>query len=238
MSRESLLAHTFVELADTLVGDYDILDFLYLLCDRANDLLDATAAGVLLTDEQGTLRLATASNERMRVLELFEMQHEEGPCHDAYVKGEQVTRPALRGAENEWPTFVPLALKEGFESVFAFPLRLRDRRIGALNVFRKTAGTFDEDDVVLGQALADVATVGILQERLLRQSGDVVGQLQGALDSRVVLEQAKGMIAQGSGIEVGEAFARLRTYARNHNRVLREVAADVIEGRLPLEALT
>lgn len=238
MSRESLLVHTFVELADTLVHDYEVLDFLYLLCDRANELLDGSAAGVLLTDDRGTLRLATASNERMRVLELFEMQHEEGPCHDAYVNGEQVTRPALRGSEGEWPTFVPLALKEGFESVFAFPLRLRDRRIGALNVFREKAGTFDEDDVVVGQALADVATVGILHERLLRQSSDVVGQLQGALNSRVVLEQAKGMVAQGSDIEVGEAFTRLRTYARNHNRVLREVAADVIEGRLPLEALT
>lgn len=238
MSRESLLVRTFVELTDTLVRDYEVLDFLYLLCDRANDLLGGSAAGVMLTDDQDRLRLATASSERMRVLELFEMQREEGPCHDAYREGKQVTHPDLDSAAQQWPTFVPLAVQEGFHAVFAFPLRLRNQRIGALNVFRGSAGPFREDDVVVGQALADVATVGILHERLLRQSSDVVAQLQEALDSRVVLEQAKGMVAQESDIDVGEAFTRLRAYARNHNRVLREVATDIIEGRLAIDALT
>lgn len=238
MARETLLVRTFVELTDTLVNDYDLLDFLYLLCDRAIELLGGAAAGVLLTDEHGSLRLATASSERMRILELFEMQNEEGPCHDAYVQGTQVTRPDLASIEEEWPAFVPRALEEGFRSVYAFPLRLRDQRIGALNVFRKETGQFAQDDVAVGQALADVATVGILHERLLRQSSEVAGQLQGALDSRVILEQAKGMIAQASNVEVGEAFALMRAYARSGNRVLREVARDIVEGRLSVKELT
>lgn len=237
ISREGRLVQVFVELADTLVQDYEPLDFLDMLCDRVVELLDVSAAGVLLADEQGTLRVVAASSERVRALELFEMQHAEGPCLDAYRSGEQVVEADLAAEAGRWRRFVPQALGCGYRAVFAFPLRLRGQRIGALNAFRETPGPFPPADILVGQAMADIAAVGILQERALSGAERLSEQLQGALHSRVLIEQAKGILAERHGIDPDVAFEVVRRYARSHNRSLRDVARDVVEGRLSADEL-
>ncbi len=233
MTREAQLARAFVGLADTLVSHYDVTDFLYLLCDRCAEVLAVDAAGVLVSDENGRLRLTSASNERMQVLELFEMQRLEGPCFDAYQSGAQVVDPELGSKSGQWPDFAQKAVAAGFRAVYAFPLRLRDDRIGALNLFREEPGSFDDDDVAAAQALADVATIGILQERAVSEAQTRARHLQEALSSRVVIEQAKGIVAERRGIDLEQAFERLRAHARGHNLRLRAVCQDVVDGTLP-----
>ncbi len=233
MTREAELARTFVGLADTLVSDYDVTDFLYLLCDRCAEVLAVDAAGVMVSDEEGRLRLTSASNERMQVLELFEMQRLEGPCFDAYHSGAQVVHQELGSTSGKWPDFSQKAVAAGFRAVYAFPLRLRDDRIGALNLFREDPGSFDADDVAAAQALADVATIGILQERAVAEARTRARHLQEALSSRVVIEQAKGIVSERRGIDLEQAFQRLRAHARGHNLRLRAVCQDVVDGALP-----
>ena len=233
MEREASLARAFVELADTLVNDYEVADFLYMLCDRANQVLSVDAVGVLVTDETGALRLSAASTEEMRVLELFEVQQRQGPCYDAFENGNQIAEGDVQAAEDRWPEFVPKALTRGFKSVHAFPLRLRNERIGALNMFRYERGAFDDRDVQAGQALADVATIGILQERAVREERGRAKQLQHALDSRVLIEQAKGVLAARMGLEMNEAFNLIRRHARDNNTRIRLVCRDVIDEKWP-----
>jgi GAF domain-containing protein len=230
--REGRLVRAFVDLADTLVGDYDVGDFLHVLCERCVEIFDFDAVGVLLLGEHEQLRLTAASSEQLRVLELFEIQQEEGPCQDAYQTGAQVTQHDLRQADERWPRFAPAALDAGFRSVYAFPLRWRDDRIGALNMFRAEPGPFDELDIAAAQALADVAAIGILQQRALAEAKLRAEQLQHALNSRVVIEQAKGVIAERLGIDPEEAFERLRRHARNNQRRLHDSARMVVEGKV------
>lgn len=231
MERERQLAETFVVLADTLVSGYEVEDFLHTLAERSAAVVGAAAVGVLLADEDGTLRLASASTDEMEALELLEMQQEQGPCWEAYRHGEQVIETDLQNARDRWPTFTPQALELGFGSVHAFPLKLRGRTLGALNVFFERPGRFSEADIHTLQALADVATIAIVQERSGRESSQLAEQLQGALDSRVVIEQAKGILAATSGEDLRSAFERLRGNARTRNARLRDVAQHVVDHR-------
>jgi GAF domain-containing protein len=222
------LAKIFVEVADTLVDEFDIIEFLHLLAERTAGLARASAVGLLLADQRGNLEFMAGSDENVKLLELFQLQNQEGPCLDAFRTARPVINADLRAAGARWPRFAPRATAAGFRSVHAFPLRLRSEVIGALNLFGADVGAFDEADVQVVQAVADVATIGLLQERTIRRSEVLTEQLQGALNSRIVIEQAKGAIAQAHGVSVDEAFASIRAYARRTRRRLSEVAHDVV----------
>ena len=223
-----LLSDTFVELADTMVADFDVIDFLHLLTDRSVVLLSASAAGVMLADPRGELRVAASSNEAAGLLELFQIQNDQGPCLDCFRTGRAVTAADLAGPGQPWPRFAAAAAGSGFRAVEALPMRLRDQVIGALNLFRAAPGPFDPAELRIGQALADVATIGLLHERNVRRSDTVAEQLQGALNSRVVIEQAKGKLAERFGLDMDQSFAMLRDYARNSNQRLTDVALNCI----------
>ena len=237
MPREAMLARTFVELADSLVADFDAVELLTLLADRCVDVLDVGAAGLMLVAPEGDLRVMASSSEAMRVLELFELQAQEGPCLDCYRTGEPVVNQDLTAANPGWPRFAPEALAAGFNSVHALPMRLRGAVIGALNLFHVETGEMPPPDIAAAQAMADVATIAILSHRAAREAQVVNDQLNVALNSRVVIEQAKGMVAERNGLTMEEAFSTLRNHARNHNLRLASVAHDVIDGRLAVSAL-
>jgi transcriptional regulator with GAF, ATPase, and Fis domain len=234
--REELIADAFVQLADTLVAEFDVLDFLHVLVERAVELLDADAGGIMLADQRGGLGVMAASSHEVRLLELFELQSEEGPCLDAFRSGEAVTRPDPVAMRASWPSFTARLEEAGFASAQAVPMRLRDEVVGALNVFRVTAGALSDSDMKLARALADIGTISLLQERGMRARDRLAEQLQGALNSRVLIEQAKGVLAERTGLEVGQAFTALRAHARRSGRPLVEVADAVVHGRLRLGA--
>ena len=236
-SRETRLVQTFVELADTLVNDFDVVEFLHLLVRRALEGLEAAEAGILLADPGGTLHLMASSSERTRSLELFQLQNEEGPCLDSFNLGEPVTIENLEAEVGRWPRFVPAARAAGFASVHAMPMRLRDERIGVLNVFGGRPGAITDDQVLVSRAMADIATIGILQQRAIHQAQVSMEQLQVALTSRIMIEQAKGVLAERAGLAIEESFERLRSYARASNRRLSDVAQDLLEGTLTADAL-
>ncbi|WP_055564633.1 GAF and ANTAR domain-containing protein [Streptomyces atriruber] len=234
---EQLLAKTFVELADNLVADFDLIDFLRLLTDRCVGMLGASAAGVLLADRDGDLRVMAASDEQVRLLELFQLQNDEGPCLDCFRTGMPVTVPDLRTETARWPRFVAQAQLRGFGAVQALPMRLRDEVVGALNLFRSAPGSFDPVGTPIAQALADVATISLLQQRSAQRTTVLNEQLQTALNSRVLIEQAKGKLAERQGIDMEQAFTALRGYARSHNRRLSDVARAFIDDTEPLAGL-
>jgi transcriptional regulator with GAF, ATPase, and Fis domain len=225
-----LLSQTFVELTDTMVDDFDVIDFLHVLTDRSVLLLDVSAAGLLLADPRGELRVVAASSEVTRLLELFQLQNDEGPCLDCFRSGQPVTAADLAAATHHWPRFAAAAQQAGFAAVQALPMRLREQIIGALNLFRATPGAFSPTDVRIGQALADVATISLLQERSMRQSDILNEQLQTALNSRVIIEQAKGKVAERLGLDMDQAFRLMRDHARNHNLRLDDTARALIDG--------
>ena len=237
MSRESLLATTFVELADTLVDDFDVVELLTLLADRCVDVLDVGAAGLMFAAPDGTLRVMASSSETMRMLELFELQSQEGPCLDCYRTGKPVVNQDLVAASDRWPRFAPEAVAAGFHSVDALPMRLRGLVIGALNLFHVEEGSMRPDDVEVAQALADVATVAVLQYRASRDAQILNEQLHIALNSRIVIEQAKGIVAESENLDMEQAFAALRSHARGHNRRLVDVAESVSKRTLRPAAL-
>ena len=232
--RERLLADTFVELADTLVDDFDLIDFLHLLVERTVALVDADAGGIMLADQRGGLQVMAASSQATELVELFELQQQEGPCLEAFRTGLAVTKADLAEMTAAWPTFTPCLKESGFASAQAIPLRLRDEVIGALNVFRVTPGALSDDDMRLGRALADVATVGILQQRVISARDLLAEQLQGALNSRVVIEQAKGVLAGRTGLSVDQAFALMRTHARGTGARLQAVAEAIVTDKIRL----
>ena len=238
MSREQDLLAAFVEFADTLVDDYDVVEFLHRLAERCVELIDVSEAGIMLADRDGSLRYVASSSERMRLIELFELQHDEGPCVDAYRTGIAVQSESADDANTRWPTLGPHARDVGFQSMAALPMRLRANVIGALNLFSAEDASLTAGDLQVAQALADVATIGILQERALSDGQIVKSQLQGALESRVVIEQAKGIVAEHNHISVDDAFKLLRSYARSNNRMLGQLAGDIISGNLAADALT
>jgi GAF domain-containing protein len=235
--RDVLLSRTFVELADTLVNDFDVVELLTLVADRCVEVLDVDAAGLMLLAPEGDLRVMASSSEAMRVLELFELQTEEGPCLDCYHTGEPVVNQDLAMVNGRWPRFAPEALEAGFHSVHALPLRVHDRIIGALNLFHAELGEIGEVDIAVAQAFADVASIAILQYRATLESQLLNEQLHHALNSRVVIEQAKGMVAERKDLDMEQAFSVLRAYARNHNLRLADVAHDVIVGTLSSSVL-
>jgi GAF domain-containing protein len=232
MPKEALLARTLVELADTLVDDFDVVELLTLLTDRCVEVLDVSAAGLMLVSPGGDLRVMASSSDAMRVLELFELQAEEGPCPDCYRTGQPIVNHTLGAVDGRWPRFAPRALEAGFHSVHALPLRLRGLTIGALNLFRADEGEMRESDVLAAQAFADVATIAIIQHRAAAEAQVVNQQLHHALNTRIVIEQAKGVMAERAGLDMEQSFARLRNHARNHNLRLVDVAQSVIDGTL------
>lgn len=232
-SREQRVARAFVSLADTLVDDYDVIDMLDRLVHYSVELLAADAAGLLLADPSGQLHLAAASSEDAELMELMQLQAKQGPCMDCYTTKTPVSVPDLSTARDRWPRFVAALTEQGvYSSVHAIPLRLRGEAIGALNLLHRTPGSLPTDDLALGQALADIATIGILSERTIRRGEVVNEQLQTALSSRVIIEQAKGVLAHHSGLAMDAAFNQLRSYARRNNLRLSEVARQLAEGRL------
>jgi len=231
-----LLVKTLVELADSLVDDFDVVDLLTLLSSRCVAVLDVAAAGIVLAAATGELRVVASSNEEMRIVELFEVQSDEGPCIDCYRTGRPVLCRDLKEDPIRWSGFAPTALAAGFRSAYALPMRLRGATIGALNLFRIDVGELATDDVIAGQALADVATIAILQHRAGVAAHELTRQLQEALDSRIAVEQAKGVLAERAKTSTDEAFRRLRDYARSHNLLLADVAADVVNGTLAVDA--
>jgi len=238
MTREQRIVQTFVALADTMVDDFDVVEFLHDLVERCVVLLDCTEAGLLLVDAAGVLRVMASSSERAEALELLQSQHDEGPCFECYHRGVVVRSENLDADRGRWPAFAPTAVQKGFLSVHAVPMRVRGETVGAMNLFRSQLGCLDERDVPLAQGMADIAAVALLQERAVRESHGVVAQLQGALSSRVVIEQAKGVLAERARINVDAAFKQLRAHARDRNRRLSDIARDVIDGRLDAAELT
>ena len=223
-----LLSETFVALADTMVADFDVIDFLHLLTDRSTRLLPVSAAGVLLADPRGELRVAAASSEETRLVELFQIQNDQGPCLECVHTGQPVMVTGLAEQDQRWPRFAAAATRAGFSTVNALPMRLRDQVIGALNLFSTGNTPLGLAELRAGQALADVATIGLLQERSVRRAEALAEQLQGALNSRVVIEQAKGRLAERLGVDVEQAFQLLRQHCRNTNQRLTDVAYFVI----------
>ena len=230
------LADVFVDVADTLVDEFDLIDFLHNLADHAVAVSDASSAGLLLADQKDdSLHFMAASSAGARYLELFQLQHSEGPCLDCYRHGEPVIITDLSQETRRWPDFAPRAVEAGVHSVHAFPMRLRDRVIGALNVFGDKPLPLDSTDIKIVQAMADVATIAILQERAIASAEVLTEQLQGALNSRIVIEQAKGVVSRDLDVSVDDAFQALRGHARNNHLRLVNLAHDVVTGtvRLP-----
>jgi len=236
MRREARLARTLVELADTLVADFDVVELLTLLTGRCVEVLDVQAAGLILVAPEGDLRVMASSSEAMRELESLELQTEEGPCLDCYRTGLPVVNLDLV-ADGRWPRFAPEARTAGFNSVYAVPMRLRGAIIGALNLFHVEAGEIDQADLDAAQALADIATIAILQHRAVLEAQVLTEQLSHALRSRIVIEQAKGVVAEREGISMEQAFSALRNHARNQNLRLAHVAEGVVRGTLTVVAL-
>ena len=229
-SREEMLAATFVTLADTLVDDYDVVELLNSLVRSSVEILGVTAAGLLLNDQKGNLAVVAASSEESRLLEVCQLQSDEGPCLDCVRGGASVISADLGQDQARWPVFVAAALDAGFQSVLAVPMRLRDQTIGGLNLFSTAPGLVSPVDQSLAQALADVATIGILQQRSAHRSSLLAEQLQHALNSRIMVEQAKGVLAERHGVSMDLAFEALRRHARNHNLKLVDVARSVVRG--------
>ena len=232
------LSKVFVELADTLVDDFDVVDFLTVLAHRCVELLHGSQAGVLLVDGSGALHAIASSHETARMLELFEIQNEEGPCLECYRTGEAIVNQSLSESDDRWPRFGQQARASGFVIVHALPMRLHGSTVGAVNVFGEDATLLETAEIEVAQALADVATIGLLQEQTIRRGRVLNEQLQTALNSRVVIEQAKGVLAERRSIEMDAAFDLLRAHSRSTHTLLSVVARSIVDGELATEDLT
>ena len=231
------MAEVFVELADTLADAFDVADFLENLSHRCVELLTADAAGLMLTDQRGSLTLMASTVERARAVEVLELRVQEGPCVECFSTGRAITNVDVDEARQRWPRLAPAVIEAGFGASHALPMRLRGRVIGALNLFTDAEMHLSDVDVAVGQAMADVATIGLLHQRNTHEQTTLSGQLQTALRSRVVVEQAKGALAARADVGVGEAFDRMRAYARRNNLTLAEVASAVVDGATPRDLL-
>jgi GAF domain-containing protein len=233
-TRERRLTEAFVTLADTLVAGYDVVELLQTLVDTCADLLDASAAGIMLADSSGELAVVASTSEKSMLVETMQLSSGFGPCVECFTTGAPVTVSDVSELGERWPGFREAALGQGFRSVHGVPLRLRGNVIGTLNLFRTTTGALSDEDISVAQGLADVATIGILQERAIREADIAKNQLQHALDSRVLIEQAKGVIAYMHDLDMDEAFRTLRTYSRSNGLNLRDVAELVVNRSLSL----
>jgi transcriptional regulator with GAF, ATPase, and Fis domain len=235
--REQRLAEVFVELADTLVEEFDVVDFLQTLTERCVELADTDAAGLMLDDQRGRLQLVAYTDESTRLLELFELQKAEGPCLDCFASGRVIANVDLADSRGRWPVFTEAALEVGFTVSHALPLRLRRQVVGALNLFTVERTELTDDHLAVVQGMADIATIGLLHERALRDQVVLAEQLQTALHSRIVIEQAKGVLSARAGISVADAFSRMRTHARRAGAQLTTVAEGVVGGSLGVDDL-
>lgn len=233
-AREERVSAAFVSLADTLVSDFDLLDLLHTLIDACTDLLDTDAGGLLLSDGNGHLQLMVSSTEDVNAVEVVQLAAEEGPCWECFTTGKTVTVGDIERGGEAWPEFQRIALQQGYRSVHATPMRLRGKIIGTMNLFHSRVGEMNARDIALAQSLTDVATIGILQERGAQQLRDLGAQLQHALNSRIMVEQAKGVVAQSLNLSIDDAFKLLRNHARSTNQNLQAVATAVTERRLVL----
>lgn len=238
--REGRLVRVLVSMADTLVSDFDPVDLFYELVVSCTDLLDVAQAGLLLTDGNGELRVMAASSEATGVVELLELDNQGGPGMEAFRTGRPVRSGDLAGsqARHRWPEFGEAALAAGFRGVTAVPMRLRGQVLGALDLFSTETVDLTDEDLTVAQAMADLATIAILQDRATIDDRTLISQLQTALESRVLIEQAKGIVAHGAEVTMDEAFGRIRNHARSNNKRLREVAAAIVSGDLKLLHLT
>ncbi|QNE48181.1 GAF and ANTAR domain-containing protein [Glaciihabitans sp. INWT7] len=234
MSREARLNAAFVMVADTLTADYDVVDLLHTLVRECTEIVDAQAGGLMLADGNGQLQVVASTSERADLVEVMQLAAGAGPCVDCFTSGRAVSVPDIQASTEDWPDFRAAALEQGFLSVHATPMRLRGEIIGTMNLFRTSTGTLKRRDAAVAQALADVATIGILQERIAAQSQLVTEQLQRALDSRVLIEQAKGVLSHSGELSMEDAFVLLRAHARNNNLSLRVVAEGVANRTLDL----
>jgi GAF domain-containing protein len=237
MVREQRLAEVFVELADTLVEEFDVVDFLQTLTERCVELVDTDAAGLMLDDQRGHLQVVAYTDESARLLELFELQKAEGPCLDCFASGQVIANVDLADARSRWPVFAGAAREVGFAVSHALPLRLRRQVVGALNLFTVAPVRLTDDHLAVVQGLADIATIGLLHERAVRDRVVLAEQLQTALHSRIVIEQAKGVLSARGGTSVGEAFRLMRTHARRTGEALTVVAEAVVAQELGVEEL-
>lgn len=233
VSREARLSAAFLKVADTLVGDYDVVDLLDTLVQECTVLVKSDAGGLLIADTDGWLQLIASTNEEVEFVEINQLNAGEGPCVESFATGKAVTITDL-SADDRWPAFRDAAIERGFQSMHAFPMRLRDQIIGAMGLFSVTTGQLNESDAAVAQALADVATVGILHERAALDADLLADQLQHALNSRVVIEQAKGVIAAQTGADMHTAYITIRDYARSNRLKLGAVAEEVVELTLRL----
>jgi GAF domain-containing protein len=231
------VTETFVTLADTLVDPFDVIDLLHVLTNRCVELLEVQAAGLMLADSEGFLRVTASSSQGARLLELFELQHDEGPCLDCYRTGEPVTEADLSTADERWPRFASRAVQAGYRSVQSFPMRLRGEVLGAMNLFGPGSETLTPDQLGLAQAFTDIATISIVQDRLTRDRSLLTEQLEVALTSRVAIERATGIVAGRLTLDVDQAFALLRAACRRSNRRLSDVAHDIISGAVDVPSL-
>jgi transcriptional regulator with GAF, ATPase, and Fis domain len=227
-TRETQLLQTFARLADSLVDDYDLVDLLQYLVDTCRDVLEMSAAGILLADDRGELELVASTSEASRLVEMMQLSAEAGPCIESFRSGRAVALPEIADSPLEWRAFSESAIGQGFHAVDALPLCLRNVTIGTLNLLRTEPGLAPEEDIVAAQAFADVATIGILHERSLRESAVLAEQLQSALNSRVVIEQAKGVVSHVRGVPIEQAFDLMREYARSHSIGLSALATQIV----------
>jgi transcriptional regulator with GAF, ATPase, and Fis domain len=237
MAREKRLAQVFVELADTLVEEFDVVDFLQTLSERCVELVDTDAAGLMLDDQHGALQVVAYTDESARLLELFELQKQEGPCLDCFATGRVIANIDLATASGRWPVFSEAARDLGFATCHALPLRLRRQVIGALNLFTVGTERLSDDQLAVAQGMADIATIGLLHERTVHDQVVLSEQLQSALQSRILIEQAKGVLSARAGTTVEEAFRLMRTHARRTGSSLTSVADGVVAGTLDVEQL-
>lgn len=234
--REERLAQTFVELSNTLVDDFDVLDFLSLLAERSAELLDVAAAGVLLSDQRGSYHPTAASTEDARLLELLNAQTQEGPCFDAVRTNSPVTSSDL-STDDRWPRFASAAVEAGFHAAYAVPMCCNRECIGALTLLNTVKGDVDTASARLGQALADVATVGILSHHPVRHRELISEQLQATLHHRVVVEQAKGFLAETGDLTMRQSFEVLRDYSRRNGQRLSDLARSIVDRTVTPHAL-
>ena len=231
MISTSRLSDLFVEVADTLVDDFDVVDFLHHVTTSVAEITESDAVGLMLANHDGRLSFMAASTEDARLLELFQVQNSEGPCLDAHRSGEEIADVSIADAAERWPVFAPRAAELGFRSAHCFPMRLREHVIGAMNVFRTDDRRLSDEERRVVRALSDIATIGLMQERAIRRAEELTEQLQFALNSRVVIEQAKGIVARTLDIGVDEAFEMLRRFARSRRQRLTDVAREIVENR-------
>ncbi|MFE6131907.1 ANTAR domain-containing protein [Streptomyces sp. NPDC056437] len=234
MSREQHLSAVFVDVADSLTDDFDVIDFLEQLCAHCVALLDVKAAGILLAGERDTLHTIAASDENTHLLELFALQHDQGPCLDCYRDGQARINIDLADIEGTqtWPEFAAAARDRGFRTSHVVPLRLRDRAVGALNLFHTADQPLNPADASLAQALANVATIALLQQRALDHEQKEKAQLQHALTARITIEQAKGILAERWNTSPDTAFNALRAYARKRQLRISDCARRIIDQTL------